>query len=647
MLPKRMNEYLREVLPENVWQTRRIEDNGLVFMEFTSQDVELLHRLGIEVDNLGPRLVVCLWNEREPLEIGGYLVVDNVAMGLPAMGGIRLLPDVTPAAIHNLARGMTMKNAAADLPFGGGKSGIVAPTHLSPAEHTAVVRGFAHLIRRYVRLYNPGPDVGTTDQDMKTIAIENGLDDALSKPVDMGGNRIDQLGAAAGGCVIALEALHREAHRLRVLPQFRNLEIPSWDQVTCIVQGFGAVGANVARFLAERDNAPKIIGISDASGYLYCDGGLDLGLLLALRDVNPLVTKPYFLAHPDDASGVCAALKFSSARDDLLRESAFALIPAAPQARYLDVDESPFANRHVDEIKISSPPNRARDDLRPSMTIDKMGRWSMIIEGANTYSPDPKRKAARRRMERKVYQERGTLIATDYLVNSGGVIFAAHERLIPTPPELRIPNEMLGNRAAVERWLADHARELAALAEKRRIAAEKKRNEVIQRNMVELIDGLVADDDVLPCQVSERISVSRIVSKESHRVVREVMIEMATTPLGSSVQDAARVLTEKNTDILSVLASDSHVAGIVTDWDITQAAARGKIEGVKVDDVMSRDIVSCGSQDSILDAVTKLEQHDISALPVLSPDGQLLGVVTASLLATRTLYRLLLGEQQT
>ena len=90
MLPKQMNELLRELLPENVWQNRRKEENGLMFMEFTSQDVELLHRLGIEVDNLGPRLVVCMWDERSAREIGGYLIVDNVAMGLPAMGGIRM-----------------------------------------------------------------------------------------------------------------------------------------------------------------------------------------------------------------------------------------------------------------------------------------------------------------------------------------------------------------------------------------------------------------------------------------------------------------------------------------------------------------------------------------------------------------------------
>lgn len=628
MLPKRMNEMLHDLLPENVWQTRRREEEGLVFMEFTMQDVELLHRLGIEADNLGPRLVVCMWDEGSPQEVGGYLVVDNVAMGLPAMGGIRLSPDITPAAIHNLARGMTMKNAAADLPFGGAKSGIVAGTNLSPTDHTSVVRGFAHLLSRYVKLYNPGPDVGTNDQDMKTIAIENGLDAVLSKPIEMGGNRIDQLGAAAGGAVIALEALYKEAERLRILPQFRGLRIPEWDQATVIVQGFGAVGANVARFLSERANAgkgaPRVVGISDASGYLYSESGLDVGLLLALRGKTMIVTKPYFLAHPDVPEDGTPGLKFSSARDDLLRESAFALIPAAPQPNYLDVDAS----------------------TNPSMTIDKMGRWSMIIEGANTYSPDPHRKAARRRMERKVYQERGVLIATDFLVNSGGVIFAAHERLMPTPQDLRIPASLLGNRSAVDKWLADHALDFASLAEKRRAAAEAKRDAVIRQNMVELIDGLTADEDALPCQVAERISISRIVRRESDRVASEVMVGMATAPQNCTVQDAAQILVERNTDILAVLAPDDRVVGIVTDWDITRAASCGQIAAMKVDGIMSRDLVSCGPQDSILDVVLKLEQHDISALPVLSPEGKLLGGITASLLATRTLYRLLLGEQQ-
>ena len=628
MIPKGMHEFLHDLLPEHVWKSRRKQVNGLVFLEFTSQDVELLHRLGIEVDDLGPRLVACMWDETSPIEIGGYLVVDNVAMGLPSMGGIRLSPEITPATIHNLARGMTMKNAAADLPYGGGKSGVVASTNLSPSDHAQVIRGFAHLLQPYARLYNPGPDVGTNDQDMKTIAIENGLDVVVSKPAEMGGNRIDQLGAAAGGVVIALETLHHEVERLRPLAQFRHLEVPAWESVTVIVQGFGAVGANVSRILWEqaeaRGSGPRVIGISDAAGYLHSDEGLDVGLLLKLRGKNQIVSKPYFLAYPD-APESGNTFKFSNARDDLLRESAFAIIPAAPQANYLDVD----------------------DTSHPSMTVDAMGHWSIIVEGANTYSPDPRRKAARRRMERQVYQKHGTLIATDFLVNSGGVIFAAHERLLPTPPDLRLPDELLGHREAVETWLKDHAKEFAALAEQRRAAAEAKRAAVIHENMVQLVDGLVADDDALPCQVAERISINRIVRRESRRLASELMVEMADISVDCSIQEAARHLVEKNTDILSVIGADGQVVGIVTDWDITRAAARESIAGADVDTIMSRDVVSAAPQDNILDIVRKFEYYNISAVPVLSATGQLLGVVTTDILAKRTLYRLLLGEQQT
>ena len=116
MIPRYMNQFLREALPERTWQNRLRREGPLAFMEFGPLDVDRLQRLGIQVDRLGPRLVVCMWDEESALEIGGYLVVDNLAMGRPSMGGIRMLPDVTPAAIHNLARGMTLKNAAADLP---------------------------------------------------------------------------------------------------------------------------------------------------------------------------------------------------------------------------------------------------------------------------------------------------------------------------------------------------------------------------------------------------------------------------------------------------------------------------------------------------------------------------------------------------
>src|SRR5262249_9527788 len=181
--------------------SRLMREHGGCFMEFTAADADRLARLGIQPDPLGPLLVVCLWDEASPHEVGGYLVVDNLAMGSPSMGGIRMLPDLTPAAIHTLARGRTRKTAAATRPRGGGRCGLLAGEDLVPPARAEVVRAFARLIRRYQNVYLPGPDVGTSDADMKLIAIENGLDSAVSKPADMGGNRIDELGAAARGVV--------------------------------------------------------------------------------------------------------------------------------------------------------------------------------------------------------------------------------------------------------------------------------------------------------------------------------------------------------------------------------------------------------------------------------------------------------------
>jgi len=471
-----MQSFLQRRLPERTFENRLIVDGDMRFMEFGPLDVDRLARLDIEVDDLGPRSVVCMWDENSDLELGGYLVIDNLAMGRPSMGGIRMLPDVTPATIHNLARGMTLKNAAADLPYGGGKAGVVAERDLPPEKHTQVVRGFARLIYRYHHIYLPGPDVGTNDADMKTIAIENGLDNALSKPVDMGGNRIDELGAAAGGCVIALQALLEEMPRLRDLSQFANLKIPHPTSLTLLIQGFGAVGAHAACILKDNIPAAKVIGVSDYLGYLFNPEGLPVEALFEMWQEHGLVTRPYYLEHLISDGYKRLPTKYASDPNDLLRESAFCFLPAAPIANYLDTDPS----------------------TQPSMTVDRMGDWQVIIEGANTYSPDPDRKTARARMERAVYRQRGVLIATDYLVNSGGVIFAAQEHLIKTPDHLRIPDEMLSDREAVDQWLADRAGDLANLAQKRLLAAELYREEVIRRNMEELVDLLVSDADMLP-----------------------------------------------------------------------------------------------------------------------------------------------------
>lgn len=621
MIPSQMQAYLRDRLPERTWQNRLQSDGDMRFMEFGPKDVDRLARLGIEVDPLGPWLVVCMWDERPDLEVGGYLVVDNLAMGQLSMGGIRKLPDLTPATIYNLARGMTLKNAAADLPYGGGKAGIVAARDLSRDTHREIVRSFARLLYRYHDIYLPGPDVGTDDSDMAIIATENGIDNALSKPAEMGGNRIDQLGAAAGGVIIALQSLLEQMPSLRTLPQFHSLVIPAPQDLTLLIQGFGAVGAHAARILQRDIPESRVIGVSDASGYIYNAEGLPIQDLFTTWEEEGLVCRRTFegqgrhqLTHP-------AEFKYSTDPNDLLRESAFCLVPAAPIANYLDTDAA----------------------SNPSMTVDQMGRWSLIIEGANTYSPDPQRKLARARMERAVYRQNGVLIATDYLVNSGGVIFAAQEHLIKTPDHLRFPEEILGDAGKVSAWVKQHAQELEALAEKRREAAQTYRDGVIRRNMVELTELLLTDPDMLPCEAAERISVRRIASSERHRTAADYMAPIPTLDQTGSVQQAAKELLHADSSILAVVSPQDELVGVVTEWDLTRAVAQGCSGDMPVEEIMTQDVISAARDDSILEIVRSLELHEISAMPVVDKHG-VLGMISADLLARRSLLQLLQSQ---
>ena len=103
MIPKLMQDLLRGVVPPKKLEQRLIEDGSKRYLELRATDVETLGALGITVDRLGPRLVTCMWDDESPEEIGGFLVVDNLAMGRPSMGGIRMLGDITPATVHNLS----------------------------------------------------------------------------------------------------------------------------------------------------------------------------------------------------------------------------------------------------------------------------------------------------------------------------------------------------------------------------------------------------------------------------------------------------------------------------------------------------------------------------------------------------------------
>jgi len=621
MIPLRMKQFLQDALPKRAWENRLRTEGPFRFLEFGPLDVDRLQRLGIRVDRLGPRLVVCMWNQDSPLQIGGFLVVDNLAMGQPSMGGTRMLEEVTPDIIHNLARGMTLKNAAADLPFGGGKSGIVCPENLSEKDRHEVIRGFGQLLKRYKNIYIPGPDVGTNDADMKIFAIENGLNNVVSKPADMGGNRIDELGGAANGIVVATKALITHLPKLRQLPQFKTMVIPNPSDLDILIQGFGAVGAHVARIFHEYDpdTSPIIKGISDATGYLFNPKGLPWQELFDMWKQFGIVTQKYY--HDKIMHGTNSKLQkiaYSNSPDNLLTESAFCLVPASPVFNYLDVDTS----------------------THPSMTVDRMGKWRIIVEGANTYSPNPARKAERRRMERYVYRDKGTLIATDYLVNSGGVIYAAHERIVPTPDHLLIPHLLLGHSKKIEDWLEKNQEEFAALAEKRRQLAVEKLETVIRRNMEELIEGLCKDADSLPCEIAEKISVQRISSMEKSRKARDIMASAPTIEVDKSITDAANLLVNAPVSIVNVVSQKGKLIGIVTNWDITRAMASQMPMDTPLTKVMTADVITTGPDTTIIDCIRMLEHHEISAMPIVE-NNNVMGVISGDILARQTLFRLL------
>jgi glutamate dehydrogenase (NAD(P)+) len=115
-----------------------------------------------EFDALGPAKVIHVHVPAAGLR--GVLVVDNVAAG-PAIGGLRMAPDVDAVECARLARTMTLKNAAAGIPHGGAKSVIAADPKMPAARKEALVRAFACALRDE-RDYIFGPDMGTNETAM-------------------------------------------------------------------------------------------------------------------------------------------------------------------------------------------------------------------------------------------------------------------------------------------------------------------------------------------------------------------------------------------------------------------------------------------------------------------------------------------------
>ena len=207
----------------------------------------------------------------------GYRIQHNNVLG-PYKGGLRFHPSVDLNEVRALATWMTFKCALVHLPYGGAKGGVaIDPSSYSQAELERVVRRFTHSLGSNIGPEHdiPAPD-GTNARMMgwimDTYLNSSGTDDrqnvrrvVTGKPVELGGS-LGREAATGKGAAYALRHLYGEYER--------TLE---GDRVA--IQGFGNVGSHGARALAEL--GMKVVAVSDVSGTVHADGGLDIDALIA------------------------------------------------------------------------------------------------------------------------------------------------------------------------------------------------------------------------------------------------------------------------------------------------------------------------------------------------------------------------------
>ncbi|MFV8828519.1 Glu/Leu/Phe/Val family dehydrogenase [Alkalihalobacterium sp. APHAB7] len=202
----------------------------------------------------------------------------------PTKGGVRFHPEVTEEEVKALSIWMSLKCGISDLPYGGGKGGIVCdPREMSMLELERLSRGYVRAISQIVGPTKdiPAPDVFTNSQIMAWMMDEysrirefDSPGFITGKPLVLGGSHGRET-ATARGVVICIE----EAAK-RVGIELKGARV--------VVQGFGNAGSYLAKFMHEA--GAKVIGISDAYGALYNENGLDIPYLLDRRDSFGTVT---------------------------------------------------------------------------------------------------------------------------------------------------------------------------------------------------------------------------------------------------------------------------------------------------------------------------------------------------------------------
>jgi len=303
-------------------------------------------------DELGPLKII---HVHEPsIKLKAILVVDNIAKG-PAIGGMRMAQDVSTEECFRLARAMSFKNAAAGLPHGGGKIVIYGDPKMPKPDKQQILRGLAHALRTETT-YIFAPDMGTDEECMAWIRDE--VERVVGLPREIGGIPLDEIGATGWGL----------SHVADVATRYCDVQL---NGARVVVQGFGAVGMNVSRFLVAK--GAVLVAVADSQGAIHNANGLDYDKLAELKQHGKSVTNYV------DGKRL--------QRDDVIDVECDIWIPAA------------------------------RPDVIHADNVQRL-KTKLVIEGANIPITHD--------AERSLY-EKGILYVPDFIANAGGVICAAME----------------------------------------------------------------------------------------------------------------------------------------------------------------------------------------------------------------------------
>ncbi|WP_263729339.1 Glu/Leu/Phe/Val family dehydrogenase [Cellulomonas sp. SG140] len=204
----------------------------------------------------------------------GYRVQHNISRG-PGKGGLRYAPGVDIDEVRALAMWMTWKCAVVELPYGGAKGGVtIDPRAYSPFELERVTRRYTSEIMPMIGPERDvmAPDIGTDEQVMAwvmdTYSVNRGFTIpavTTGKPLAVGGS-LGRATATSRGVLHAATATLRDAG-VRL------------DEVSAAIQGFGKVGAPLARFLHEK--GCRVVAVGDERGAIVRTDGLDVAALTA------------------------------------------------------------------------------------------------------------------------------------------------------------------------------------------------------------------------------------------------------------------------------------------------------------------------------------------------------------------------------